>query len=1524
MKKVLLVLSSLALAAVLHSQVIHIPADYPTIQQGINAAFEGDTILVAPGTYQEPISFLGKNITVGSLYLTTNDPAYISQTTIGQVQFDNGEDSTAVLTGFTITNPNQGSGIVFSYSSPTVRHLIITGNHYEEGSGNGGGIYCYYDSSPLLEDLTITGNSAMYGGGICFFYATGPRLKNVTVRNNTAEVGGGICCYYESNPIFSETERCSVYSNSAITGNDLYGETYYWSGMTINIPLDTFSVLYPNDYYADHGPACSFDLDIQHGIIPQLDANLYVSPAGSDSNTGLSAASPFKTLRHAFSRIRADSGNQHTVYLLEGTYSTSLTAEVFPVNVIDFVNLVGSSQNNVILDAEGQPGVLQFKYNDSNILTQVTISGAGGGNSPGILCDHSSPLIQYVKVTGNENIYPESNTGGDGGGICSVNSSPVIEHVTLCNNKAGSGGGIYTGDESSPVLRNVYITNNEATNQSISSWGGYYPQGGGGLFSKSPFLQLEHVVISGNSAIEGGGIRFAADQSGWGGTNTQLKGVNIHGNSAVSGGGIHFSGQSNITFDSLERCNIYHNQAEVGNDLVAESGMISTSDIHVVLDTFSVLYPNEYYAESLSKLTFDIWHGILPQVEADLYVSPLGSNTNSGLNATVPLKTIRYAFSLIRADSLQQHTIHLLPGSYGSSFTGESMPVKVIDYLNIAGVAKEQVILDAEGGSRVMEISGNDSNELSGMTLTGGEVMYESGGGLFVQYSSPYIHHMVIRDNTCTEGSGGGICCWYSEPQFSYVTLSGNETEGSGWSGEGEGGGMYLGWSPAILENVEIKENLASTGSGGGIFCNTSGAELHNVTLKDNSSEGNGGGIFISSSDVQFDNVIISGNTGNDGGGMVVSYSSPEMKRVTFMENHAAGKGGAICFTGYSYPHFDSLDRCNIFNNEAFSGNDLFSYCTDPLHVSLDTFSVLEPTDYYAKPINKFSFDILHGKLNQVDSDVFVSSYSGDDNNSGLTPDDPFRSIRHACRVITGDSLAPHTIHLLANENYNTYNGEFFPVSLPSYVNLAGENNEIHAYGGPYTVYLEDNRGSSLSGLILRGGSEAGIMINRSDPVLDNLLVSNNQGYGLRLQSGSKPVIKNSSINNNNCSGIYCTSSMPVIQQCTIKGNQGRGIWSEYSQPDLLNVTITENQSTGYYSYDYAFYGNYESGSLENVIISNNSSDLGGGMCLFSSFPAMLNVKITENIANRGGGLYASNDYSSRKLNNLTVSGNAALEGGGVYVAGYGGTIRLTNLLLDHNIAQYGGGLYIAPQARVTLSNLTCVENLSNHGGGVFAWNSMPLLMNNSILWNNYPQSLMIDSCYLRISYSDVDGGEAGIESVNSAQVVWYSGNLEVDPVFGGGGSDPYAILATSPCVDAGYYSSAYGIPDLDILGNPRVWDGDGNGHATIDMGAYEYNSTVVGLEEQQPAGKQDDFLACFPNPFEDELKIQYILHMPGRVMVSIFDQVGREVAILENSYRQPGTFLLNFNGQSLQAGVYYCRLKGEAQVMTCKVVKGE
>jgi hypothetical protein len=200
-----------------YSTIVYIPVNYPTIQQGINASSDGDTVLVFPGTYIENIHSNGYNVVLGSFFLTTGDTSYISITIIDGdsatvVSFYGGVDSTTILAGFTITNGSGYYGGIFcSMSSPQIRNNLITGN----SAFATGGIHCN-TANPIIKDNKIINNISISingAGGICC-NSSSPVIDNNIIINNTAFVGGGIICYNSN----------AIISNNIIVGNSsLYG-----------------------------------------------------------------------------------------------------------------------------------------------------------------------------------------------------------------------------------------------------------------------------------------------------------------------------------------------------------------------------------------------------------------------------------------------------------------------------------------------------------------------------------------------------------------------------------------------------------------------------------------------------------------------------------------------------------------------------------------------------------------------------------------------------------------------------------------------------------------------------------------------------------------------------------------------------------------------------------------------------------------------------------------------------------------------------------------------------------------------------------------------------------------------------------------------------------------------------------------------------------------------------------------------------------------------------------------------------
>ena len=158
--------------------VIHVPADQPTIQDAINVSKNGDTVLVAPGTYYENIDFSGKNITVtssGGPEVTVIDGSHFNGGNYA-VTFQKGEKRTAVLSGFTVQG---GYTSVYITSSPTIKGNLISGynsnneavfiqggaslieGNLVNGFGNGqSGIFVIQDSGVQIIGNVISGGAA--------------------------------------------------------------------------------------------------------------------------------------------------------------------------------------------------------------------------------------------------------------------------------------------------------------------------------------------------------------------------------------------------------------------------------------------------------------------------------------------------------------------------------------------------------------------------------------------------------------------------------------------------------------------------------------------------------------------------------------------------------------------------------------------------------------------------------------------------------------------------------------------------------------------------------------------------------------------------------------------------------------------------------------------------------------------------------------------------------------------------------------------------------------------------------------------------------------------------------------------------------------------------------------------------------------------------------------------------------------------------------------------------------------------
>jgi len=229
-----MILSSVAMLVLppaAHGITWHVPSPILTIQEAIDSAAYGDTVLVACGTYYEHDIFMKSGVCLKSETGEANCVAIDAQQQ-GRVMYCSGVDNAASIEGFTLTGGSidgeRGGGMLLDWhSSPTIVNCVFSGN----SASSGGGMYCL-GVPVVLANCTFSANSAAGGGGL-YCFAGNPTLVNCTFKDNSADVGGGVvsnnnCSLTLRNTIIAfsvvgEAVRCSAGGSATLTCCDIYG-----------------------------------------------------------------------------------------------------------------------------------------------------------------------------------------------------------------------------------------------------------------------------------------------------------------------------------------------------------------------------------------------------------------------------------------------------------------------------------------------------------------------------------------------------------------------------------------------------------------------------------------------------------------------------------------------------------------------------------------------------------------------------------------------------------------------------------------------------------------------------------------------------------------------------------------------------------------------------------------------------------------------------------------------------------------------------------------------------------------------------------------------------------------------------------------------------------------------------------------------------------------------------------------------------------------------------------------------------
>jgi parallel beta-helix repeat protein len=259
------------LDVVISKDEFHVPSEYPTIQSAIDAARDGQKVILTDGVYTGTgnmnLDMAGKAITVCS----ENGP-------VGTVidcqyqgtgfRFHTNETSESRVEGLTIRHASS-SGAIYCYSSsPTIQDCIIENNNgtytiFLRNQSNaiirdciirnnttdyGGGIYCWA-SNTLITGCTIVKNTALkQGGGIRVYFNSHALIQNCVITDNIAiNQGGGIHLYYKDST--ATISNCTIANNCATAGGGIYCGSYasfdlsnsiVWGNTFNQIDLDNY------------------------------------------------------------------------------------------------------------------------------------------------------------------------------------------------------------------------------------------------------------------------------------------------------------------------------------------------------------------------------------------------------------------------------------------------------------------------------------------------------------------------------------------------------------------------------------------------------------------------------------------------------------------------------------------------------------------------------------------------------------------------------------------------------------------------------------------------------------------------------------------------------------------------------------------------------------------------------------------------------------------------------------------------------------------------------------------------------------------------------------------------------------------------------------------------------------------------------------------------------------------------------------------------------------------------------------
>ena len=688
---------------------------------------------------------------------------------------------------------------------------------------------------------------------------------------------------------------------------------------------------------------------------------------------------------------------------------------------------------------------------------------------------------------------------------------------------------------------------------------------------------------------------------------------------------------------------------------------------------------------------------------------------------------------------------------------------------------------------------------LDGFTITAGNANgfgdHSDGSGMYNYESSPTVIDCTFTGNSAYTG-GGMYNYSYSNPTVTNCSFTGNLAYDGG-------GGMRNYTSSPTVNNCTFTANSSGRGtvlsSGAGMYNNSSNPTVTNCTFTGNLADQLGGGMYNDSSSPIVTNCTFTGNSASLGGGMSNRQgSSPTVTNCTFTGNLAEeGNGGGM----WNWESSPTVVNCTFTNNSAYyDGGGMCNWKYSSTTVIDCTFTG-----------NSAYYD--GGGMNNYKSSPTVTNCTFTDNS--------------------------------AYSGGGVYNSSGSPTLENCIITL----NTAHREGG-------------------------GMYNINSNPTITNCTFSENytvDGGGGMCNKNSDPVVTDCYFVDNVCEdesggAIYNYQSDAVITGCTFEDNitaeGGGAVANIRGSPVISDCTFTENTSEddggavmNYYT-DLATFDRC-------IFIGNSAYSTGGavenGWYTIACEVIFKNCIFGDNTASRGGAVANRSSLVNATFINCTFSGNHADYDGGAMYTTYPSSATVTNCIFWDN--EDDGGMDESAQitGSTTTVNNSCVQGLDTFSGNDNIDTDPLFVDTNNGDFHLSPGSPCIDAGdpnyqpYMTVMhelhFATVTMVELDKPNVNLNSIVVKNKNereyalmedyaiVEQDSrvllqliAFGGSFPDFTSLDGTEQFFVDYDYITPFVELDTDLDGNPRIIDGDGDGEAVVDMGAYEF---LPSLEAQ-------------------------------------------------------------------------------------------